>query len=141
MRTSDSSSDVCYADLYNAHIGSFAPFGANLDAFAAAAAPTDPETADSYEAGVKTEFLDRRLRFNLTGFYVKYKDLQKQIVTPLSVNGQTFQVTRFFNAAAAEVKGIEAEVTGIPIEGLTLRANRPEDRRGGKEGVRTCSSR
>src|SRR3546814_6022271 len=38
-------------------------------------------------------------------------------------NGQTFQVTRFFNAAAAEVKGIEAEVTGIPIEGLTLRAN------------------
>src|SRR3546814_21134184 len=49
---------------YNDQIGSFAPFGANLDAFAAAAATTDPETADSYEAGVKTEFLDRRLRFN-----------------------------------------------------------------------------
>src|SRR3546814_16711661 len=32
---------------YNDQIGSFAPFGANLDAFAAAAAPPDPETADS----------------------------------------------------------------------------------------------
>lgn len=108
---------------FNDQIGSFAPFGTNLDAFAAAADATRPETADSYEAGVKTELLDRRLRFNLTGFYVKYKDLQKQIVTPLSVNGQTFQVTRFFNAASAEVKGIEAELTALPVEGLTLRAN------------------
>jgi iron complex outermembrane receptor protein len=108
---------------FNDQIGSFAPFGNNLDAFAAAADATRPETADSYEAGVKTELLDRRLRFNLTGFYVKYKDLQKQIVTPLSVNGQTFQVTRFFNAASAEVKGIEAEVTALPVQGLTLRAN------------------
>jgi len=63
------------------------------------------------------------LRFNLTGFYVKYKNLQKQIVVPLSANGQTFQVTRFFNAASADVKGIEAELTAIPFEGLTLRGN------------------
>lgn len=108
---------------FNDQIGSFAPFGDNLDAFAAAADPTQPETADSYEAGVKTELLDRKLRVNLTGFYVKYDDLQKQIVTPLTVNGQTFQVTRFFNAASAEVKGIEAELTALPVEGLTLRAN------------------
>ncbi|MBB4633865.1 TonB-dependent receptor [Sphingosinicella soli] len=108
---------------FNDQIGSFAPFGENLDAFRAAAEPTTPETADSFEAGVKTELFDRRLRFNLTGFYVKYKNLQKQIVTPLVVNGQTFQVTRFFNAAAAEVKGLEAELTAIPVDGLTLRAN------------------
>src|SRR3546814_18436988 len=108
MRISDWSSDVCSSDLsrtiygyatysrgfkgggYNDQIGSFAPFGANLDAFAAAAAPTAPETADSYEAGVKTEFLDRRLRFNPPGFSVTYKDVPEQIVTALSVNGQTF---------------------------------------------------
>src|SRR3546814_12220628 len=62
---------------YNDKIGSFAPFGANLDAFAAAAATTDPETDDSYEAGGTTEFLDRRLRFTPTGFNAKNKDLQK----------------------------------------------------------------
>ncbi len=108
---------------FNDQIGSFAPFGDNLEAFAAAAESTRPETADSYEAGIKTELFDRMLRFNLTGFYVKYSDLQKQIVTPLTVNGQTFQVTRFFNAASATVKGLEAEVTAVPATGLTLRAN------------------
>ena len=106
---------------FNDQIGSFAPFGNNLDAFAVAAAATKPETADSYEAGVKTEFFDHRLRINVTGFYVKYKNLQKQIVVPQTVNGQTFQVTRFFNAASAQVKGIEAELTAIPVKGLTLR--------------------
>src|SRR3546814_15090914 len=41
---------------YNDQIGLFATFGANLDAFAAAAAPTDPDTADSYDAGGKIAF-------------------------------------------------------------------------------------
>ena len=37
------------------------------------------------------------------------------------MNGQPNQVTRFFNAASARVKGIEAEATIIPTRGLTLR--------------------
>ncbi|MFD2499608.1 TonB-dependent receptor domain-containing protein [Rhizorhabdus histidinilytica] len=111
---------------FNDQIGSFHPFvnadgSDNPAAFAAAASATKPERADSYEAGVKTELFDRHLRFNLTGFYVDYNDLQKQIVVPLVVGGQQFQVTRFFNAAKATVKGIELESTLIPVQGLTLR--------------------
>jgi iron complex outermembrane recepter protein len=106
---------------FNDQIGTFAPFGTNLAAFQAAATATKPETADSYEAGVKTEFFNHRLRANVTGFYVKYKNLQKQIVVPQTINGQSFQVTRFFNAASADVKGIEAELTAIPVHGLTIR--------------------
>jgi len=106
---------------FNDQIGSFAPFGADLDVFAAAAFPTDPETANSYELGFKSEFLDNRLRFNLTGFYVGYKDLQKQIVVPIEVDGRPFQVTTFFNAASATVKGIEAEATALLFDGFTLR--------------------
>jgi iron complex outermembrane receptor protein len=106
---------------FNDQIGSFAPFGDNLEAFAVAAEATKPEEADSYEIGIKTELLDRRLRFNLTGFYVDYSNLQKQIVVPIEVNGQPFQVTRFFNAASARVKGLEVEVTALPTDGLTLR--------------------
>ncbi len=106
---------------FNDQIGSFAPFGANLDAFRVAASPTDPERANSFEAGVKTEFWNNRVRFNLTGFHVTYKDIQKQIVVPITVNGQPFQVTRFFNAAQATVKGIEAEATILPFDGFTLR--------------------
>lgn len=106
---------------FNDQIGGFAPFGADLAAFAAAASATRPEKADSYEAGIKTEFWDNRGRFNLTGFWVDYSNLQKQIVVPITVNGQPNQVTRFFNAASARVKGIEAEATVKPAEGLTLR--------------------
>ncbi len=107
---------------FNDQIGGFAPFGTDLAAFANAASATKPEKADSFELGVKTDLMDNHLRFNLAGFYVDYKNLQKQIVVPIVVNGQPNQVTRFFNAASATVKGIEAEATAIPVDGLTLRA-------------------
>ncbi|MEE4450650.1 TonB-dependent receptor [Novosphingobium resinovorum] len=106
---------------FNDQIGGFAAFGTDLDAFRAAARPTDPEQADSFELGFKSQFLDNRLRFNVTGFYVKYKDLQKQLNVPIEVNGQPNQVTVFVNAASATVKGIEAELSASPVEGLTLR--------------------
>lgn len=107
---------------FNDQIGGFAPFGDDLDAFRAAARATGPETADSFEAGFKSEFLDNRLRFNLTAFYVKYEDLQKMLNVPIEVNGQPNQVTTFVNAASAEVKGLEMEASATPIEGLILRA-------------------
>jgi len=111
---------------FNDQIGGFAPFTnlagvTDFDAFRAAARATRPETADSFEVGVKSELFDRRLRLNLTGFYVKYKDLQKQLNVPLIVNGQSNQVTIFVNAASATVKGIEAEATAKLFDGFTLR--------------------
>jgi iron complex outermembrane recepter protein len=111
---------------FNDQIGGFHPFvnadgTDNNEAFREAATATRPEKADSYEVGVKSEFFDHHLRFNLTGFYVNYSDLQKQIVVPLEVGGVDFEVTRFFNAAKATVKGVELESTLIPVQGLTLR--------------------
>jgi len=107
---------------FNDQIGGFAAFGTDLDAFAEAAQATDPETADSYEVGFKSEFLDNRLRFNLTGFYVEYSNLQRQLNVPIVVNGSPNQVTIFVNAASADVAGIEAEFTAQPTSDLTFRA-------------------
>ena len=106
---------------FNDQIGGFAPFGADLNAFREAARATKPETASSYEVGIKSDFFDRRVRANLTGFYVQYSDLQKQLNVPLVVNGLPNQVTIFVNAASATVKGLEAELTAKPINNLTLR--------------------
>ena len=106
---------------FNDQIGGFAAFATDLNAFREAARATRPETADSFEAGIKTELFDHRLRFNLTGFYVKYKDLQKQLNVPIVVNGAPNQVTLFVNAASATVKGIEAEATARLFKGFTLR--------------------
>jgi iron complex outermembrane recepter protein len=112
---------------FNDQIGGFAPFTdaktgvTDFNAFREAARATRPETADSFEAGIKTELWDHRLRFNLTGFYVKYKDLQKQLNVPIVVNGSPNQVTLFVNAASATVKGVEAEATARLFQGFTLR--------------------
>jgi iron complex outermembrane recepter protein len=108
---------------FSDQVGGFAPFGTNLAAFAVAAAPTKPERADSFEVGLKSELFDRRVRFNLTGFVVKYNDLQRELSVPIVVGGQQFVITRFVNAAGATVKGLELELTGRVVNGLTLRAN------------------
>ncbi len=75
-----------------------------------------PETVWSYEAGLKSYFLDRRLRANLTAFYYDYKDLQVQVLT-----GPTSEITS--NAASATSKGLELELATTPVDGLTLTAN------------------
>jgi iron complex outermembrane receptor protein len=94
------------------------------------AAPTDPETADSFELGMRSELLDQTLRFNLTGFYVVYDDAQQPLVASIPVDrdgdgvpDDEFEETRFFNAAEITVYGAELETTWVPTEGLTLRAN------------------
>ena len=106
---------------YNDQIGNSGAFGNDLEAFEEAVAPTESETADSYEIGVKSEALDGRLRLNVTGFYVQYDDLQRQINIPLIINGVEQQITQFFNAAKADVKGIEVEATALVSDNLTLR--------------------
>jgi iron complex outermembrane receptor protein len=76
----------------------------------------EPETLWSYELGVKSEWLSRRLRLNLTGFRYDYEDLQ---VNSFIAVGQTDIV----NAAIARVQGVELELAALPIESLRLSAN------------------
>jgi len=84
-----------------------------------AAAGYGPEKLWSYEVGLKSDLLDRRLRFNLTGFYYDYTDLQVQSYVQIGAS----LGARTQNAATAHVKGIEAEVVARPAEGLELTAN------------------
>ena len=77
--------------------------------------PYDPETLTSYEAGLKSQLFDNRLRANFAVFYSDYKDLQIQTF----VNG----VQAFENAGKAALSGFEVELTALPTEGLTLEAN------------------
>lgn len=65
-----------------------------------------PEYAWNYEAGVKSTWLDNRLRLNIAGFYTDYRDLQVVQFQTID-NFGLFQTT---NAASATVKGAEVEV-------------------------------
>jgi outer membrane receptor protein involved in Fe transport len=64
-----------------------------------------PETLKAYEAGIKTDLFDRRLRLNLDGFYYDYKNIQVQKVG-LSTTG-------IINGAGAHDYGIEADFEAL----------------------------
>lgn len=81
----------------------------------------DPEYAMNYEVGAKTTWLDNRLRFNLTGFWTEYKDLQTQQFVIFDPNLPADNVIS--NAGKARVKGIELETALVPFDGLTLFGN------------------
>ncbi len=91
--------------------GSFDPRGANF------ATPEvedgyDPETLDSYEAGVKATWFDGRARTNVAVFYSDYQDMQ--IPGSVGVDSDGDGVNDSFvgtvtNAAQSTIMGIEFE--------------------------------
>jgi iron complex outermembrane receptor protein len=83
--------------------------------------PYDEETLDSYEIGMKSTWMDNRLRTNFAVFYMDYEDLQVSSFEA-SADGMTF-IPVFTNAGAATIKGAEMELTALLSERLTLMAN------------------
>ena len=79
-----------------------------------------PETVDSTEVGVKSEWFEHRLSANLAGFYAKYKDMQQNTTIP---GGPTGNQTIVSNVGSAVIKGIELELSLRPVDPLTLSAS------------------
>jgi iron complex outermembrane recepter protein len=80
----------------------------------------DPETVWTYELGLRSDWLDRRVRFNATAFYSDYSDLQLQISGSTTVNGAPAPFNVVTNVPKARIVGGEIELTVIPVRGLEL---------------------
>ena len=80
--------------------------------------PYDPELVNAYELGLKSEWLDKRLRLNLAGFYTDYTGKQEEIVRTNPATGAT--ITTVTNASAVRYYGLELEWAAVPVPGLTL---------------------
>jgi len=74
---------------------------------------SDPEKAETFEIGIKSEFLGNRLRANIAAFYTDFTDIQATLVGP-----DTAQT--ILNAADATISGVELELTYLATPGLTL---------------------
>jgi iron complex outermembrane recepter protein len=102
--------------LYASATKGFKSGGFNFSATTPATAGFAPEKIWSYEGGLKTEWLEHRLRVNATGFYYDYTDLQVQQL----ISAGTLTIG---NAATAHVKGLELEAVGKVTRDLQLTLN------------------
>ncbi|MFK7975231.1 MAG: TonB-dependent receptor [Halioglobus sp.] len=80
--------------------------------------PVAPETADSFELGLRSTLWDQRLQFNATLFYTEYSDYQAQNTT-ITPEGEFINKLR--NVGELETSGLELE--GIALLGENLRVN------------------
>jgi outer membrane receptor protein involved in Fe transport len=90
----------------------YRPGGPNL-AIPGVPATFGPDTLTNYEAGLKSEFLDRRLLVDVTVFHIDWNEIQTSASTPLGISYLT-------NAGAAKSDGLELTVEVAPVSGLRL---------------------
>jgi len=76
-----------------------------------AVVPFDPEKLQTWEAGLKTELLEHRLRANIALFTTDYRNMQlteyQELGAPLTVN-----------AGDSRIRGGEFELVAMPLDGL-----------------------
>jgi iron complex outermembrane receptor protein len=75
----------------------------------------DPETTDTYEIGLKSEWFDNTLRLNLAAFHTDYDD--QQLIVRETFNPITF------NAGESDIDGVELEATWVPTDALLITAS------------------
>ncbi|WP_327196412.1 MULTISPECIES: TonB-dependent receptor [unclassified Sphingomonas] len=114
-------------NVYATYARSFKTAGINLNGVPAdstgAAIPSTftikPEKVDHFEAGVKTQFWDRRVTFNLTGFWTGIKDFQASVS-----NGQLGTVRGYLaNADRVRSRGFEADLSLRPTDRFSAYVN------------------
>ncbi|MCP5146068.1 MAG: TonB-dependent receptor, partial [Gammaproteobacteria bacterium] len=93
--------------------------------------PIDAESLTAYELGVKSDFMENRLRVNLAGFYSDYGTRaigrpRQECPEPNPMDLSPCPVTTTpwtdYVTGPAKIKGIELEVTAVPVDGLTIDA-------------------
>ena len=74
--------------------------------------PTKPQFITAYEAGVKSELFDRRLRLNVSVYHYDISDYQVRS----RLNGTTV----LLNAAKAKVDGVDVDFEAAPVARMKL---------------------
>jgi iron complex outermembrane receptor protein len=75
----------------------------------------DPEKLDAYELGLKSQWFDRRLTFNLSAFLYNFSN--QQFINLVGINNQ-----QLVNAGQSRIKGLEVELVARPTDRLSLNA-------------------
>jgi iron complex outermembrane receptor protein len=84
-----------------------------------------PEDLKSYEVGLKADLFDHKARFNFAAYIMDRKNSQEDLsFITFAPNGTNVNVLRAINSpGVTKIRGIEADFTVNPLEGLTLNAS------------------
>lgn len=83
--------------------------------------PFDSETIMSYEAGIKTELFDRRLRLNLAGYHNVYDNLA--VAVPVVTATPGVFGSRIVNAGKVNYTGLEVEGQAVLSDNFSVDGN------------------
>ena len=81
------------------------------------------ETADNYEAGIKSTLFEDKLLLNLTAFYDPYRNAQIGVQQFVEYLGTPTNLTAILNAGKQINQGLEVESVWRPIKPLTFGLN------------------
>ena len=76
----------------------------------------DSDNLVNNEVGFKSEFFNHRLVFNLSGYIMKWENIQLPLFDPVHLGNTTFDV----NGPTYKVKGFEVQLTARITDGLTV---------------------
>ena len=76
-----------------------------------------PEDIKTYEIGLKSEWLDRRLLFNLAAFHYDYSNLQVSRIVDLGGGAAASLIS---NAATSSVDGVDVEIKVRPSDNFDV---------------------
>ena len=93
-------------------------YNARAPSVATAITPTAPETVNTYELGVKSQWLERRLKLNVALFDNQFANIQRTVNTTTVGASQPLQT--LLNAANATIRGVELEASALVYRGLQL---------------------
>lgn len=110
--TNDLMAFASYANGFKS--GGFFARTQNVDAITS----FDPEYVDTYEVGMKSEWLENRVRLNATAFMTDYTDKQEDILVPEPGTGQVNTIVR--NAGEVEISGLELELQAAITSDLSV---------------------
>lgn len=113
----DLSPDVMvFGTFATGHKGEAYDISTGFNRARADAGPVRPETADDWQLGLRSQFADNAVVFNVTLFNTKFKDFQTQAIEDIE-GVLNFRLT---NVGGVRTRGVEVESIIRPMADLTI---------------------